>query len=285
MKQIVYLNGKLIPITEASIPVTDYGFLFGYGLFETMRSYNGRVFRLEGHLDRLKKTVKMLEIPLDITGLKTAVYDTIEANNLKEARIRLTVSAGTGSPAPDPASCGEPTVLITAWQYVPYPDDIYERGFHTRLSTSRRNSRCRIASMKTLNYMENLIAKREAKTGGFDDVLFLNEKGLVSESSSSNIFLVRDNVLKTPGIESGILPGITRAAVLELAMQQSIKTVEADIPGDEIMSADEAFLTNSVMEIMPLTEIDSKPVGYGKPGAITARLMKNYRELVEKETG
>lgn len=283
--EIVYLNGALIPRSEAKISVMDYGFLFGYGLFETMRAYNGVVFRLDSHLARLAKSAERLEIRIDTTSLKNAVMAPIQANKLKEARVRLTVSVGEGSLVPDVRTCINPTILVMAAKYTPYPPEIYERGFSVIISSIHRNSQSPVSRMKTANYLESLLSRQEARTQGVDDALLLNEKGQLAEATTSNLFLVSRNILKTPRLESGILPGVTRGVILELASRLGIEALEADIQLEELMAAGEAFLTNSIIEVMPVTAISGKAIGSGRPGAITRQLMTAYKDLVLRETG
>ena len=280
MSEIVHLNGSLMPLSQASISALDYGFLYGYGLFETMRAYRGQIFRLESHLNRLARSAEILGLSIEGLDLKSAVMDTIKANRLSEARVRLTISVGEGSITPDPNTCEKPTVLVMCSHYQPYPKQLYEKGFRAIVSSIRRNSQSPLSRIKSANYLESILARQQARTAGVDEALFLNEKGLLAEASMSNIFLVKNDVLKTPGEESGILPGITRDVVIELASSLGIKVLEQDIKLDELFRAEEAFLTNSLMEIMPLTEVDGEPVGYGKPGSVTKRLVAEYKRLV-----
>jgi branched-chain amino acid aminotransferase len=280
MSEIVYLNGSLIPRSQAKISALDYGFLYGFGLFETMRAYGGQVFRLDSHLNRLVRSAETLGLPIEALDLKGAVRDTIQANKLSDARVRITISIGEGGMVPAPSTCKQPTVLILAGHYKPYPKQVYEKGFRAVVSSIRRNSQSPLSRLKSANYLENMLAKQEARAAGVDEAICLNEKGLLAEASMSNIFLVNDGILRTPGEESGILPGITREVVLELASQLGINTLEQDIRLDELFQAQEAFLTNSLMEIMPLTKIDGKPIGSGKPESVTRRLMANYKKLV-----
>lgn len=280
MSEIAYLNGALIPRSQASISVLDYGFLFGFGLFETMRAYGGQVFRLDSHLGRLARSAEILGLPVKTLELKNAVMDTIQANKLSEARIRVTVSIGEGSMVPDLSTCSKPTVLIMAQPYQPYPEAVYQKGFSAIVSSIHRNSQSPVPQFKSANSMESILAKGEAKAAAVNDALFLNDKSLLAEASTSNIFLVTDGVLKTPRVETGILPGITREVILELAPALDINAREQDMRLDELHQAEEAFLTNAMIEIMPLTEVNGKPVGSGRPGLITQRLMEGYRKLV-----
>jgi len=282
MGEIVYLNGSLVPGSEARISVLDYGFLYGFGLFETMRAYNGNVFRLDRHLKRLALSSEKLGILFEKQDLVKAVHDTLQANSLKDARIRITVSIGEGYTVPDPSTCNNPTVLILAQSYNPYPTQVYQKGFSAVTSSIRRNSQSPLSGLKSANYLESLLAKQEARKAGMDEAILLNEKGLVAEASMSNIFMVSDGTLATPGLDSGILPGITRETVLELANQLGINAVERDIKPNEILKAQEAFVTNSLIEVMPLTSVDGKPVGSGTPGIITNKLMEAYKQEVRK---
>lgn len=283
MSEIVYLNGSLIPLDEARISPADYGFLYGFGLFETMRAYDGKVFLLDKHLRRLALGIETLGLPTLTLDMKQAVADTIQANKLKSARIRITVSAGEGAAVPDPKSCTSPTVLITARHYEPYTEQAYEKGFKAVISSIRRNSQSPLSRLKSANYLENLLAKQEAKTAGADEAVFLNERDLVAEASMSNVFIVAGGILKTPHVDNGILPGITREVILKLAPKLDIEAVEQDIWPGELLEAEEAFLTNSLLEVMPLTKVARNLIGSGKPGPVTRKFRQAYRELVMSE--
>lgn len=285
MSDIVYLNGELIPINQAKISPMDYGFLYGYGLFETMRTYSGQVFRLDNHLERLSRSAEIIGIRVDIPEIKNAVLETIKANQLSEARVRITVSIGEGGMVPNPGTCNEPTILVVAGSYHTYPEDVYQKGFRAIISSIRRNSQSDLSRLKSANYLDSMLARQEARTAGVDEAICLNEKGLLAEASMSNIFLVSDRILKTPGEESGILPGITRQVVIELAGQLNIKASEQDIKPEEIFQAQESFLTNSLMEIMPLVEVNGKSINTGELGELTQRLINEYRDMVMKEVG
>ena len=283
MDGMVYINGSIVPQQQAKVSVTDYGFLYGYGLFETMRAYGGRVFRLERHVNRLAESAEFLGIPIDKLELETAVGNIIQANRLRDARIRITVSIGEGGLAPDPASCTSPTVLVMAGEYKPHPEKVYQRGFRAVVSSLRRNSQSPLSRLKSTSYLESMLARQEARQADADEAICLNERGRLAEASMSNLFLVAGGALKTPGLDSGILPGITRETVLELAAELGIRAVEGGIEVDELLRAGEAFLTSSLLEVMPLVAVDGRPIGDGMPGAITRRLMNEYRRLVEEE--
>ncbi len=282
MEEIVYLNGSLVPLSQARLSPLDHGFLYGYGLFETMRAYSGHIFLLEEHLARLRRAAGSLDLSLDsLPDLGKALHDTLDANHLTNARIRLTLSGGQGEPIPDIAACREPTVLITATDYVPYPDSIYKEGFKVIVSSIRRNTRSPVSGLKSLSYLDNLLARREAKSAGVHEAIMLNEQGFVAEGSTSNIFLVSGNTLFTPGEDCGMLPGVTREVVLALARSAGIETGEKKIALDELAAADEAFCTNSLIEIMPITRIGERAIGPGLPGTVTQSLAAAYRRLVE----
>jgi len=280
MSEVVYLNGSLIPRSKASISALDYGFLYGYGLFETMRAYGGQVFRLDRHLKRLAHSAEILKLPVGTLDLKKAIIDTIQANELSDARIRVAISMGEGEMVPNSTTCNKPTVLVMAGSYQPYPEQVYQKGFRVIVSSIRRNSGSPLSSLKSANYLDSILARQEARAAGANEALCLNDKGFLAEASMSNIFMVTNGILRTPMQESGILPGITRETILELAQPLGINTLEDNISLNELSQAQEAFLTNSLMEIMPLTEIEDKPVGSGSPGTITQTLMTAYRKLV-----
>ncbi|MBM3118707.1 MAG: hypothetical protein FJ006_04010 [Chloroflexi bacterium] len=286
MEDTVYLNGNVIPRSQAKLSPFDHGFLYGNGLFETMRSYNGSIFRLDRHLARLRHAAETIGIAPKLTSydLEKACYEILKANNLADARLRLTVSAGEGDIIPNPDTCRGITVFIAARKLVPMPPEIYERGYTAVLSSWRRNSHSPLSRLKTTCYLENVLARQEARAVGADEALLLNEKSFLAEGSTTNIFLVSCQMLITASTESGALPGITREAVLELAQSMGIMLVVKQVELGELLTAKEAFLTNSILEIMPLTRLDDKPIGSGKPGTLTQRLMLAYRELIAKET-
>ena len=284
MVETVYLNGALVPRGKASISPFDRGFLYGYGLFETMRSYGGRVFRLDRHLARLMHSAEELGLAsqLDPVELEQAIYRTLEANGVPDARIRLTIGAGEGERGLSPPTSGTLTTLVAA-EKLTVPSHIYQQGILAAMVSTRRNSQSPLPAIKSLNYLEGLIARAEAAALGVDEAIMLNDRGYVSECSSSNIFLVLAGKLLTPSLESGILPGVTREAVLELARDLGIEAMEGEIPPSDLLRADEVFITTSVREIVPVVTVDGRPVGSGKPGEVTRRLMTAYKELVQRE--
>jgi len=292
MAEIIYLNGQLIPRSKAKLSPFDHGFLYGYGLFETMRAYNGHIFRFDRHLARLRHSAQSLGLTHSILNvvegkqsLETACMETLEANKLKDARLRLTVSAGEGDMTPDPSTCPSPTVLITARNLIPLPPEKYESGFKAALSPLRRNSQSPLSRLKSTCYTENILARMAARAAGCDEAILLNEQGYLAEGSSTNIFLVSNGELITPCFESGVLPGITRDAVLEIARTSNIKATERWVELNELIEAQEAFLTNSILELMPLVSVEGRPISTGKPGKLTGDLLFAYRKLVDETLG
>jgi branched-chain amino acid aminotransferase len=287
--EIIYLNGQLVPRSGAKLSAFDHGFLYGYGLFETMRAYNGHIFRLDSHLTRLRCSAESIGLTHSILttddgkqSLKAACMATLEANELKNARIRLTVSAGEGDMTPDPGMCSSPTVLITARNLDPWPPEKYETGFKAAVSFLRRNSQSPLSRLKSTCYMENILARTAARAAGGDEAIFLNEQGYLAEGSTTNVFLVSRGEIITPCFESGVLPGITRDAVLEIARTSNIKATERWVELNELIEAQEAFVTNSILELMPLVSVEGRPIGSGKPGKLTKDLLFAYRKLVHE---
>jgi len=284
MSEIIYLNGQLIPRSEAKLSPFDYGFLYGYGLFETMRAYNGHIFRLDHHLARLRHSAQSLGLTnrLAAFDLEAACIKALEANKLKDARLRLTISAGEGDATPDPSTCFNPTILITVRNLIPLTPRKYKSGYKATLSSLRRNSQSPVSRLKSTCYMENILARMIARAAGCDEAILLNERGYIAEGSTTNIFLVSNGELITPSLASGVLPGITREAVLEIARDSHIKTRERRVELKELIKADEAFVTNSIMELMPLTWLEGKPIGSGKPGELTKKMQAAYKKLVNQ---
>ena len=291
MDEIIYLNGSLVPHSQARVSVFDHGFLYGYGLFETMRAYHGNIFLLERHLKRLLSSAGVIGLSSRLAeiDLGKACRDTLAANGLKAARLRLTVSRGEVDSFPGLSSSGTPTVLVTATRYSALSTEIYREGFKAGVSSFRRYSQSPLTRLKSTNYLLNVLAKMEAGAAGLDEQLLLNEQGFIAEGSISNVFFMKAHSLVTPSLESGILPGLTREVVMELASNLGIKVTEGEVRLKDLEQFDEAFLTNSVMEIMPLVEVrddggKSITIGSGKPGKLTRQLMAAYREMVARET-
>jgi len=291
MAEIVYLNGALLPRSQARVSVDDHGFLYGYGLFETMRAYRGKIFLMERHLRRLLESAEAIGLGANPAeaDLGQACYDTLRANGLEEARLRLTVSRGEVASFPGDSSHITPTVVVTARRYTPLPAEVYQRGFRVGVSSRRQYHRSPLARIKSTSYLLSMLARLEAEAAGLDEALLLNEGGFITEGSTSNIFLAASGVLVTPSLASGILPGITRQAVMELADALGIGVSEGKVTLEDLKQFDEAFLTSSVIEIMPVASVrdvsgEVITIGSAKPGRITARLMAAYREMVDRET-
>jgi branched-chain amino acid aminotransferase group I len=291
MEEKVYFNGSLVPRSEARISVSDHGFLYGYGLFETMRAYHGKIFLLERHLRRLLGAAETIGLKgLTAEVLNKACTDTLAANSLKEARVRLTVTGGEADAFPWEDHGGRPTVVITARLYQPFPPEKYENGSSVSIASVRRSRQSVVSSLKSSSYLVSVMARKEAAARGLDEALLLNDDGYIAEGGSSNIFFVRSSRLVTPALNSGILPGVTREVIGELAESLGIGLTEGTVGMAIIRQCDEAFMTNAVIEVMPVTAISDASgqvatIGGGKAGAITRKLMAAYKERVERETG
>lgn len=280
----IFLNGELVRSPAARVSALDRGLLYGYGLFETMRSYGGQVFRLEEHYRRLCEGASRLaiDVPLSLPRLGEAVEAVLKRNHLTDAYLRLTLTAG---PLPDAAGAAADTaVVLFAKPLADYPPALYRRGMAVLISSFRRNETSPLCRVKTLNYLDNLLAREDARRRGADEAILLNTRGLVAEGSASNLFLVQEGRLLTPAVESGALPGITRQAVLDLAAAAGLEAMQSEVELSAFRDASEVFLTGSVLEVMPLTSLDGRPVGSGRPGPVTQRLRRLYRELTLRET-
>jgi branched-chain amino acid aminotransferase len=284
MSEVFYLNGALVPREQARISVLDYGFLCGYGLYETVRAYDGVPFRLDAHLARMRYSADRLGIPVGTDVLRQAVMDTVKANGFADTRVRICLSAGEGSVTPNLSSCEMPTIAVLVTEYLPPAAEKYAKGYRVIVTDIRRNSRSPVTYMKSLNGIDSMLARQESRAAGADEALLLNDRGYLSEACGSNVFIVKDGVLRTPRFEAGILPGVTRVAVFELAARLGIKVEESDVRLRDLLGADEAFLTNSLIEVVPLTAVGKKAVADGAAGRVTRRLMKAYRQLVVRET-
>ena len=271
----VYLNGKTVPENEAYIPIKDRGFLYGYGLFETIRAYNGYLFKLDAHLDRLFTSAKDLKIHLNRTPVELyqAVQNLLNLNGLADAYIRITLTSGQ-IPLHE-----QPTLLIETRPFTPYPQEYYKHGISIIVSKTRISTSWHLAAHKTLSFMNNIMARENAYSQGAQEVLFLNTDGHVAECSVSNLFLVKNNEVITPSLKANILPGITRKVVLEICRQNSITAKEELFNLESLMDADEVFLTNSLMEAMPVSTIDNQPLSQPVPGKLTKHIMEAYRKL------
>jgi branched-chain amino acid aminotransferase len=278
----IYLNGKLVPKEEAAVSVFDHGLLYGDGVFEGIRFYGGRVFRLEEHIDRLYKSARAIALDIAMTPdeMSRAVVQTIAANGLTDGYVRLVVTRGEGSLGLSPRSCPKPTIFIIASTITLYPEEMYKNGLKLVTCATRRIAHGALSPMvKSLNYLNNIMAKIEAEQAGAGEGLMLNEQGYVAECTGDNVFVVKNGAITTPPISAGALAGVTRAVVFEMAAELGIPMAERDITRYDIYTADECFLTGTAAEIIPAVVLDSRPVNDGKPGPVTGRLIKRFHEL------
>jgi branched-chain amino acid aminotransferase len=283
MPRVIFMNDRLVPENEARVSVFDHGLLYGDGVFEGLRSYSGRVFRLDAHLDRLWASAKAicLEIPLSKETLARAVNDTLAANGLTDGYVRLVVTRGSGSLGLDPNRTSHPQVIVIADTIALYPREHYEKGLRiVTAATQRVQSAALSPRIKSLNYLNNIMAKLEGLRAGCVEALMLNHKGEVAECTGDNIFVVRSGVLLTPPPDAGILEGITRNAVMELAHTAGIDCREATLTRHDLYTADECFLTGTAAEVIPVVDIDGRTIGSGTPGPITSRLIRDFHALV-----
>jgi branched-chain amino acid aminotransferase len=287
----IHLNGALVAKEDAKVSVFDHGFLYGDGVFEGIRIYNRRIFRLDAHLERLYRSAKAIWLtpPLSVAEMKQAIIDTVAANQLDNGYIRAVISRGTGDLGLDPRKCPKPTVVIIADAITLYPAEVYEQGMECITVATRRSSPDVLnPAIKSLNYLNNILAKIECIRAGVPECIMLNQNGQVAECSGDNIFILNKDYrghvqLRTPPVSAGILEGITRDAVMEIAAAEGIECVEKDMALFDLYGAEEAFLTGTAAEVVPVTKLDNRPIGDGKPGEITKRLIQRYRELTVSE--
>ncbi|HET9986597.1 MAG TPA: aminotransferase class IV [Longimicrobiales bacterium] len=278
---IVWVNGELVDEARAAVSVHDRGFLLGDGLFETMRAYGGRVFALREHLERLRRGAERIGLPLP-DGLERAVCETVAANRLDDAAVRLTASRGAGDGLLPPEA-PSPTVVVAARPYRPDPA-WHERGIRAALARGRLDEHRATAGLKALGYLEAVVAVAEARAAGCDDALFLDTAGHLAEAAASNLFVVVDGELLTPPLSCGILPGVTRAAVLRLAARRGWTAHERALEPASLERATEAFLTSSLREIVPLVEVGGRVVGAGRPGPLAGALLSEYRDVAHGDS-
>ncbi len=285
MSRTIFINDRLVPEAEARISVFDHGLLYGDGVFEGLRSYAGRVFRLDAHLDRLWASARAicLEIPLAKEALAKAVIDTLAANGLEDGYIRLIVTRGAGTLGLDPNRCSNPQVIIIADTISLYPQEFYDHGLRIVTAATQRIQPAALSPrIKSLNYLNNIMAKLEGLRAGCVEALMLNHKGEVAECTGDNVFVVRSGRLLTPPPDAGILEGITRNAVMELAHAAGIDCREATLTRHDLYTADECFLTGTAAEVIPVVDIDGRAIGSGVPGPVTSRLKDDFHVLVRQ---
>ncbi|MBI1893546.1 MAG: branched-chain-amino-acid transaminase [Candidatus Rokubacteria bacterium] len=281
-----YIDGKLYPKEEAKVSVLDHGFLYGDGVFEGIRAYNGRVFRLEQHLDRLWQGARtlMLQIPLSRDALRKAVLWTLRENKLRDAYIRLVVTRGVGDLGLDPRKCPRPSVIIITDTISLYPAELYERGMEVVSVSTRKNRTDALnPNIKCLNYLNQILGRLEVNREGAPEGIMLNQDGHVAEATADNIFMVLKGILVTPPAIAGILLGITRETVLELAVKEGIPTEEKLFGLHTLYNSEECFLTGTGAEVVPVVKVDGRTIGAGVPGEMTRRIIKSFRELVQQE--
>jgi branched-chain amino acid aminotransferase len=280
----VYLDGELVPEKEAKISVFDHGLLYGDGVFEGIRFYNGRVFRLEEHIERIFDSAKAIHLKISLTPaeLSQAVVNTIKANQLRDGYVRLVVTRGPGGLGLSPYRCPKESIIVIASKIALYPEDDYQNGLKLVTCSTRRPSHDALSpAVKSLNYLSNVMAKIEAIAAGAEEGVMLNSFGLVAECTGDNLFMVKKGEIFTPPVAAGMLNGITRRVVIDLARQQGYPLFEKDISRYDLYTANEVFLTGTAAEIIPVRVYDEREIGDGKPGPITRALMVEFRKMVE----
>lgn len=281
MERQIFINGNILPESRAHISVFDHGFLYGDGVFEGIRSYNGRVFKLKEHIKRLYGSAHsiLLSIPLSPEAMEEAVLETIRANNLHDAYIRVVVSRGTGDLGLDPRKCPRPNVVIIADKIVLFPAELYEKGLEVITVPTRRNIPDALdPQIKSLNYLNNILVKIEANRAGVMEAIMLNSNGIVTEGSGENIFIYKKGKLLTPPTYVGVLEGITRDIVINLAGKANLVIEEAPFTRHDLYVAEECFLTGTAAEIIPVVNVDGRHIGSGVPGPVTRLLMSAFKE-------
>lgn len=279
---IIHIDGKYVNEKDAKISVFDHGLLYGDGVFEGIRAYNGRVFKLKEHIDRLFDSAKsiLLQIPLSHQKMMEAVLETCRRNKIRDGYIRLVVTRGVGTLGLNPNRCKRPSIIIIAGKIQLYPPDYYEKGLTIITVPTVRNLHSALnPAIKSLNYLNNILAKIEANNSGCEEAVMLNAEGFVSECTGDNIFIVKGRQLLTPPLSAGALYGITRQVVLELAERQGMTTGEPNLTRYDLFTADECFLTGTGAELIPVVKIDGRVVGNGRPGRVTRRLVSEYHVL------
>jgi len=283
----IYIDGKFFAEADAKISVFDHGLLYGDGIFEGIRFYDGRVFRLDDHLERLWDSARSicLEIPMTRREMSDALLETIRQNDLREGYVRLIVTRGIGNLGLNPVQCKRPSIIIIAATIVLYPASVYQNGLTVvTCATRRTNPGALNPAVKSLNYLNNVMARIEANLAGADEALMLNDAGNVAECTADNVFMIKRGQIFTPPITAGALRGITRAVVFDIAAELGLKISETDITRHDVFIADECFLTGTAAEIIPVIKADGRTIGTGKPGPITTRMIGRFREMT-RETG
>jgi branched-chain amino acid aminotransferase len=282
----VYISGKLFEKSEAKISVFDHGLLYGDGVFEGIRAYSGRVFRLKQHVDRLYESAKAihLEIPMSREAMADAIRQTLAVNNLSDAYIRVVITRGAGSLGLDPRKTTDPQIIIITDKIALYPPELYEHGLKIITAATTRNHPNAVnPRIKSLNYLNNILGKIEATQAGCLEALMLNHKGELAECTGDNVFVLQHGQIHTPSVDSGILEGITRAAVIELARAAGYTVIERTMDRLDVFKAEECFLTGTAAELIPVVECDGRVIGDGRPGPVTRELRQRFQALVREE--
>jgi branched-chain amino acid aminotransferase len=282
----VFLNGKLVKKEDAKITVFDHGLLYGDGVFEGIRSYGGLIFKLNEHIDRLFESARSVRLDISMTKeeITKAIISTLKANGLRDAYIRLVVTRGSGDLGLDPRKCEGSTVFIITDKIVLYPEEYYEDGLYIVIARTKRNIREALdPQIKSLNYLNNILAKIEAIDADVEEAIMLNSEGYVAECTGDNIFIVKNGILKTPSPSAGVLKGVTRRAVMDLAKKEKIEVAEEMMKPEDLYAADECFLTGTAAEIVPVTKIDGNVIGDGNPGRVTSKLLSAFRNLTRTD--
>jgi branched-chain amino acid aminotransferase len=278
----IFIDGKYLNERDAKISVFDHGLLYGDGVFEGIRAYNGRVFKLKEHIDRLFYSAKaiLLEIPMTHAELMKTTVETIRINRLRDCYVRLVVTRGVGNLGLNPRSCKKPSIFIIAGKIQVYPAELYERGMEIVTVPTVRNLHSAVnPAIKSLNYLNNILAKIEANNAGVEEAVMLNAEGFVAECTADNLFIIKNGELFTPSLSAGALYGITRGTVMEIATQLGVKVSEPNLTRYDLFNADECFLTGTGAEIMPVIKIDGRVIGSGQPGRLTLKLIEEYKAL------
>ena len=278
----IYIDGQFLDEANAKVSVFDHGLLYGDGIFEGIRAYNGRVFKLKEHIDRLFYSAKaiLLNIPLSHAEIMRVVVDTCRQNGIRDGYIRLLVTRGVGGLGLNPNRCKKPSVIVIADKIQLYPAEMYERGLDIITVPTVRNLHSALnPAIKSLNYLNNILAKIEANNGGCEEAIMLNSEGYVSECTGDNIFIIKDGQMFTPPLSAGALYGITRGVVMELARLSGLPVSEPNLTRYDLFNADECFLTGTGAELIPVVKIDGRVVGTGKPGQVTKDLVTKYKAL------
>jgi branched-chain amino acid aminotransferase len=285
-KMKIFLDGKLVDESEAKISVFDHGLLYGDGVFEGIRLYEGNIFRLDQHLERLEYSAKalMLQLPLSRAAFRDAVADTCRANGLRDAYIRLVVTRGVGDLGLAPWSCSKPSVFIIAGKISIYPREHYEQGLAIVTVPTRRIGPAALPpTVKSLNYLNNILGKIEARQFGALEAIMLNEQGYVAECTADNVFIVQQGTIVTPAASHGALKGITRATIFDIGRDLGVPVQEANLTRYDVWCADECFLTGTGAEVIPVVKLDGREIGDGKPGPITAQVLAAFRQRARTE--